>query len=417
MAVLGSTVDPRLGAVSPAAIQALSQAGAATGQMYQNLGQSIAGVLEDVGEKKEADRLYQVYSEKLPALADATNSDVKGFRTVLDAAKQGGPESMRQFHEMAGNLFTSGVASDAQTKRLQMQLDASMDRLHVDREYDQDEINLNNTWRKEHENLDRSHEEKLLRIKNLQETKEREGSEDFINFMEAIKHEYGQLDTDQIYNLQRRNALSLEEAETNGDIRKARAIAEMQYELEEIYTNKQIQKSKDLTQELIAARGIEDPTKRRLKLAEVQDAFRENKLPVPDIDNLILSSEDLRNKIVDGTFSRNNIPESYRSVIRDTEDASAQEIYGNMLLASQGLLFKDEKMNKDFINAFEKRYGIRDKFFKGIARGLDYYTSYALNKIPGVGYFIDDFDLLMQKNRRESGLTPVAGSTEATFPE
>ena len=134
MAVLGSTVDPRLGAVSPAAIQALSQAGAATGQMYQNLGQSIAGVLEDVGEKKEADRLYQVYSEKLSALADATNSDVKGFRTVLDAAKQGGPESMRQFHEMAGNLFTSGVASDAQTKRLQMQLDASMDRLHVDRE-------------------------------------------------------------------------------------------------------------------------------------------------------------------------------------------------------------------------------------------------------------------------------------------
>ena len=64
MAVLGSTVDPRLGAVSPAAIQALSQAGAATGQMYQNLGHSIAGVMEDIGEKKEADRLYQIYSEK-----------------------------------------------------------------------------------------------------------------------------------------------------------------------------------------------------------------------------------------------------------------------------------------------------------------------------------------------------------------
>ncbi len=53
MAVLGSTVDPRLGAVSPAAIQALSQAGAATGQMYQNLGQSVAGVIEDVDYKKK----------------------------------------------------------------------------------------------------------------------------------------------------------------------------------------------------------------------------------------------------------------------------------------------------------------------------------------------------------------------------
>jgi len=38
MAVLGSTVDPRLGAVSPAALQALSQAGAASGQMYANIG-------------------------------------------------------------------------------------------------------------------------------------------------------------------------------------------------------------------------------------------------------------------------------------------------------------------------------------------------------------------------------------------
>ena len=60
MAILGSTVDPRLGAVSPAAIQALSQAGAATGQMYQNLGQSVAGVMEDVEYNKKGRRKYDV---------------------------------------------------------------------------------------------------------------------------------------------------------------------------------------------------------------------------------------------------------------------------------------------------------------------------------------------------------------------
>tara|TARA_R110000787_G_scaffold109021_3_gene217454 strand:+ start:2579 stop:3829 length:1251 start_codon:yes stop_codon:yes gene_type:complete len=411
MAVLGSTVDPRLGAVNPAAIQALSQAGAATGQMYQNLGQSVAGVMEDAKEKKTSDRLYQVYSEKLSSLADATDSDVKGFRTVLEAAKEGGPAAMNQFHGMASGLFTSGVASDSQTKRLRMQLESSMDRLHVAREYDENEINLNNTWKKNHETLDHAHDKRLLKIKNFQETKEREGSEDYITYLEGIKHDYGQLDAKQLYNLQRRNALSLEKAETDGDIRKARAIAEMQYQLEEVYTDKQIQKSRDLTQELIAARGIEDETKRKLALQDVQTSFREAKLAVPDIDNLILSSADLRNKIIDGSFSKNNIPESYRSIIQDTKDASAQEIYGNMLLSSQGLLFKDESQNKEFINAFEKRYGIRDKFFKGVFRGLDYYTSAALNAIPGVGLFVDDFDLDMQKARRDNGLTVYADQT------
>ena len=53
MAILGSTVDPRLGAVSPAAIQALSQAGAATGQMYANLGGSIAGVIKDFKDNRD----------------------------------------------------------------------------------------------------------------------------------------------------------------------------------------------------------------------------------------------------------------------------------------------------------------------------------------------------------------------------
>tara|TARA_R100001509_G_scaffold43842_1_gene23783 strand:- start:3020 stop:4243 length:1224 start_codon:yes stop_codon:yes gene_type:complete len=53
MAVLGSTVDPRLGAVSPAAIQALSQAGAASGQMYANIGGSIAGVIKDFKDNRD----------------------------------------------------------------------------------------------------------------------------------------------------------------------------------------------------------------------------------------------------------------------------------------------------------------------------------------------------------------------------
>ena len=59
MAVLGSTVDPRLGAVNPAAIQALSQAGAASGQMYANIGGSIAGVIQDFKSRRDDSALQE----------------------------------------------------------------------------------------------------------------------------------------------------------------------------------------------------------------------------------------------------------------------------------------------------------------------------------------------------------------------
>jgi len=77
MAILGSTVDPRLGAVSPAAIQALSQAGAATGQMYANLGGSIAGVIQDFKSKKDDSALQE-------ALAAHGSFDEKTGKLTVD---------------------------------------------------------------------------------------------------------------------------------------------------------------------------------------------------------------------------------------------------------------------------------------------------------------------------------------------
>jgi len=61
--MIGSTLDPRLGAVSPAAIQALSQAGAATGQMYANLGGSIAGVIQDAKSRRDDSILQDAFSK------------------------------------------------------------------------------------------------------------------------------------------------------------------------------------------------------------------------------------------------------------------------------------------------------------------------------------------------------------------
>tara|TARA_B100000963_G_scaffold29435_1_gene21837 strand:- start:83 stop:1393 length:1311 start_codon:yes stop_codon:yes gene_type:complete len=115
MAILGSTVDPRLGAVNPAAIQALSQAGAATGQMYQNLGQSVAGVLEDVGERKkekrQADQIFASLQGGLQAYADEAGVDVSVLQSSLNAAK-GNLDALKSFES---SLLTPMLKSASQT--------------------------------------------------------------------------------------------------------------------------------------------------------------------------------------------------------------------------------------------------------------------------------------------------------------
>ena len=86
MAVLGSTVDPRLGAVSPAAIQALSQAGAASGQMYANLGGSIAGVIKDFKDRRDDQVMAQALSESFVGEEDPKFSP-KAFREKMKGKK------------------------------------------------------------------------------------------------------------------------------------------------------------------------------------------------------------------------------------------------------------------------------------------------------------------------------------------
>ena len=81
MAVLGSTVDPRLGAVSPAAIQALSQAGAATGQMYANLGRSIAGVVQDQAQRKTDAKIAEILDQSTIDEKDE-EGNLTGFKSL-----------------------------------------------------------------------------------------------------------------------------------------------------------------------------------------------------------------------------------------------------------------------------------------------------------------------------------------------
>ena len=112
MAVLGSTVDPRLGAVSPAAIQALSQAGAATGQMYANLGRSIAGVIQDAKSRRDDSSLQQAYLESLQIDDDGNQKvDRKAF---LQKAKD---------NKVSSRLANAYLKNELEISSIQNQMD------------------------------------------------------------------------------------------------------------------------------------------------------------------------------------------------------------------------------------------------------------------------------------------------------
>ena len=112
MAVLGSTVDPRLGAVSPAAIQALSQAGAATGQMYANLGGSIAGVIQDAKSRRDDSALQQAYLDSLE-IDDDGNQKVDR-KVFLQKAKD---------NKVSSRLATAYLKNELEISAIQNQMD------------------------------------------------------------------------------------------------------------------------------------------------------------------------------------------------------------------------------------------------------------------------------------------------------
>jgi len=112
MAVLGSTVDPRLGAVSPAAIQALSQAGAATGQMYANLGSSIAGVIQDAKSRRDDSALQQAYLDSLE-IDDNGNQKVDR-KAFLQAAKD---------NKVSSKLANAYLKNELEISSIQNQMD------------------------------------------------------------------------------------------------------------------------------------------------------------------------------------------------------------------------------------------------------------------------------------------------------
>lgn len=124
MAVLGSTVDPRLGAVNPAAIQALSQAGAASGQMYSNLGGSIAGVIQDFKSKRDDSALQEALAAH-GSFDEKTGKLTVDRKAFLQAAKD---------NKVSSRLANAYLKNELEISSIQNQMDIQNKMADLERE-------------------------------------------------------------------------------------------------------------------------------------------------------------------------------------------------------------------------------------------------------------------------------------------
>lgn len=415
MAVLGSTVDPRLGAVNPAAIQALSQAGAATGQMYQNLGGSIAGVMEDVKDRRTANKIYEALGKSIPNIAESSGFDSESLAGILESAKSSGLPALRQLQDTLTGFIKTGYDANRRTQDQAAVFDHNLEARQLDRQLSEKELEQLQGYRVTNQNDIQSHEESMAKSEQLfrvdmqtdaasqqtQErlgaeaftTKERKATEKYNDFELAYKSELKKEETADLYSKMLYNQQEIDKARSKNDIKRATSIARNQKLLEEEFINRKSEKSKALTEKLKDASRIENPQKRNLSMQQITDEFRMNGLSVPNTERLVFSVSDLQRKLTNGSWTKDQIPPALRNVIEDRGNTSAEEQWGRFLLATQGQLVpKDMEANKTFMRDFRRQYDIEDGFFKRISTGVDLFVADAINKIDFLDIFVNDFD-------------------------
>ncbi len=430
MAVLGSTVDPRLGAVSPAAIQAISQAGAATGQMYQNLGSSIAGVIEDAKDRRTADNMYGALSRSIPDIAEATGVDDKAIGRILDSAKESGLPALRQLQDTFTGFIKEGYGRDRDDKAMRERFDHDINKLFVSSDLASQETRRVEGWKdrnredvqgfdksmlddqQAHSNLSREDQQAFQRGERIDtqnyDNDQREKVQDYQLLRDEHLAKLKDMSTDNLYDNMLYYATELDKAQSNNDIKKAKAILRNQRLVEEEFMARKTEKSRFLTSKLRNAYNIGKRAERELAVESITEEFRIHGLSVPNTERMVFSNSDLQKRLTDGVWTKDEIPPALRNVIQDFGDTTAEEQWGRFLLASQGQLFPgDEKENKEFIKKFNERYDIEDPFFKRIADGANFFVADMINKLDFTDTFVDDFEHMNRGLTRGLGRTPT----------
>tara|TARA_R100001079_G_scaffold17180_1_gene8819 strand:+ start:71 stop:1393 length:1323 start_codon:yes stop_codon:yes gene_type:complete len=439
MAMIGSTLDPRLGAVSPAAIQALSQAGAATGQMYQNLGQSIAGVMEDAKDRRISNKMYEALGRSIPDIAEATGVDAKAIGRILDSAKESGLPALRELQDTFTGFIKEGYGRDRDDQSMRERFDHDINKLFVTSDLASQEARRVEDWKdrnlekvqgfdklmlddqQAYSTLSREDQQSFERGERIEtqnyNDEQRRKVEDYQTFRDGFLAELKKQDTDNLYGNMLYYATELDKAQANNDIKKAKAILRNQRLVEEEFMGRKTEKSRSLTSKLRNAYNIEEQTARDLAVESITQEFRIHGLSVPNTERMVFSNSDLKKRLTDGAWTKNKIPPALRNVIQDIGDTSAEEQWGRFLLASQGQLFPgNEKENKKYMQNFNERYNIEDSFLQNVAKGTSFFVADMINRVDLFDTFVDDFEHMNRGLTRRLGRTPTV-SAESVIDE
>ena len=317
MAVLGSAVDPRLGAVSPAAIQALSQAGAATGQMYQNLGQSVAGVIEDVDYKKRGRKKYDILINSADTTAKALNLPTEAVTTFIESAGT----DLNTLEALEKNLLNPAFLgmSDAKNKA------------DTARDIATHNHNLSEQAQRNAEQFILSRDEKAqgFKLDIMDKTFENRLTEaDYLNRLSNESYEFQQnvLNAGKLELQRNLNKLSLEQQAA-----KFKQLNEFEDKLLERKIEKELTAFTDYRNKI----GSTFNEKEREKIhREYTARFGELGLTVPDLSNTLVSMKD-RNYRLENQIGLPALPTTLANKI--TED----EYHIMLIAANGGLTFED----------------------------------------------------------------------------
>ena len=347
MAVLGSTVDPRLGAVNPAAIQALSQAGAATGQMYQNLGQSIKGVVSDAQDRKISNNLYEALGESVFDVSQATGVDRNAVTSMLEAARANGLPALRQLQDTFTGFLKADYTADRQAIEAEKAHERRLEEMDFDSELTEERMDLSDKFLKENNKIanqfksylqdDTQAHSLLFQGRGFgQETSERLGKEKFLTSERLGKEKFldfqrrkGESFTDyqrratELYEKlqdERRSDLKMEEddnlyanmlyyqkefdlAKSQNNVDMQKAILRNKALVEEEIIARKTTKANQLADQLRSAMSIEEGRARDDKIQSIQMEFANNDLAVPDTSKFVFSLEDLNNRVQNGDWT------------------------------------------------------------------------------------------------------------------
>ena len=402
MAMLGESIDPRLLRLDPQVFRSIESAGAAQAAMYGDLGETAEMTIAKIDQSRKTEEMYESLVNIAPQLANLAGHGDESIILGRLGAAQYNPEKLADFstaasllsQEQGGNL----KALELNALYKERYLDKSWHLQERTRLGNQEWLTGERVGKQEfdekiqkatqlHVNLGREDEQNFLLYLTDDKQEfirdERIATQDFAKYIAGYRSDLKKSEEKELENLLHGHRIEFDDAKNNNLIKKAGAIQLQAAMIEEELEGRRDVKVKRLAQELRAVGNIEDINERQIAQFIIEQKFADEGLPIPDINKIPISRDDLRRKVFNGEWTEENVP----VVLRDK--VSARD-YGQYILATQGSLFlnkdgsSDLEANKEYQVKFLEAYDLKEHWMKRAAGGVGLFAMKAASILPFV---------------------------------